>query len=238
MDKITLTSQIDLISPNYKKLPFYKNLFEKRYTKEQTMKSHLQDLARSLGCQGLREIQISKLKDACENGLIEKEDAEKLLDVILDELPAENKKSHLDIRLQMFSESGYSIEQLKKVKPLPEAVAATKIFRDIFEKRNIFEITAAVGAIEKWYVPLAAELESIYLEIGYSSYQVATYSIHKVADQIHSDVCFGFISKYVDESELVNIIDAVADGFKSVLIYDEARFKAAEGELLFGDYLA
>ncbi len=191
------------------------------------MKAHLQDLARSIGCRGLREIQLTKLHLAQEERSFDENDVEALKAAIEDELPGEGRLSHFEIRLQMFDDLGYSREELETVEPLPESTEATALFRSIFVDRSLLEITAAVGAIEQWYVPVAALLEKIYLGMGYSGFQVATYTLHKSADVHHSHAALSFVDKYAEPSDLDLIIDAVDAGFRSVRRYDDGRYAAA-----------
>jgi Iron-containing redox enzyme len=233
-----ISELIDSLSPNYLEMDYYRHLFQDSFSKEQTMKAHLQDLARSLGCLGLREIQLNKLEKLVESEIVSYEDAEELREVICDELPSPNRKSHYEVRLQMFEGCGYSEPQLKRVIPVAEAQEATKIFRNIFHDRSLLEITVAVGAIEKWYVPLAAELEECYLKLGYTPYQVATYTLHKEADEEHSKACYKFINKYSFLLNEYSLIEAVNEGFKSVIMYDNARYKVATSDLLFDSYLS
>lgn len=234
----SLTDMIDAVAPDFYKMTYYKNLFEGEFTKEQTMKAQLQDFARSIGCQGLREIQLKKLNDAVRLGIINHVDGNELRETILDELSSPSKKSHYEIRLQIFENSGYSESTLKKVIPLVDAENATKIFRNIFEQHNLLEITAAVGAIEKWYFPLASKLEKCYLKLGYTQSQVETYTLHKQADQEHSRVCYKFIEKYSMLSEKDVILSAVTEGFRSVILYDDARYTAASGNMSFQNKLS
>jgi len=62
MDSETLIDDLERMSPDYRKMRYYRELFKGNFSKEQTMKAHLQDLSRSAGCLGLREIQLEKLK--------------------------------------------------------------------------------------------------------------------------------------------------------------------------------
>ncbi|MBE9113086.1 hypothetical protein IQ273_27255 [Nodosilinea sp. LEGE 07298] len=229
---------IDSVAPNFLEMNYYKSLFQGSFSKEQTMKAHLQDLARSLGCIGLREIQLNKLAELVKSETVSHEDAEELREVILDELPSLDRKSHYEVRLQMFEGYGYSEPELKRVIPLPEAKEATRIFRNIFYNRSLLEITIAVGAIENWYVPLAAELEKCYLGLGYTPYQVATYTLHKQADYEHSKACYKFIDRYSSLLDENLLLEAVREGFRSVILYDDARYKAATSNLPFESYLS
>lgn len=239
MNKLSrsITEKMDLLAPNFKSFTYYRDLFNDDFSKEQTMKAQLQDLARSIACRGLREIQLEKLDEAVILGGVTQIDGNILKETILDEFSSENTKSHYDIRLQIFDESNYSKKDLEKVLPLPEAKKATEIFRKIFYKGTLIEITAAIGAIEKWYFPLAKELESQYLSLGYTQSQVATYTLHKEADIDHSRVCYDFIEKYSKLTEEHLILNAVKQGFKSVILYDEARYRAATSNLSFENYI-
>ena len=195
------------------------------------MRAHVQDLARSISSRGLREIQLEKLERFRKKNVNADADCRSLQDVIEDELPATGRLSHFQVRIQMFSDLNMSIEQLERVQQLPDSAEAARIFRSIFVDGTLMEITAAVGAIEKWYIPLADRLERTYLALGYSPYQVATYSLHKVADVGHSDVAISFVEKYAQPSEYSKIIEAVRLGFESVRLYDVARFVAATNEV-------
>jgi hypothetical protein len=217
---------------------YYAALFRGDFSVEQTMKAHLQDLARSIGCRGLREIQLRKLDKYLASNLISQEDCELLRAVIEDELPAPGRPSHFDVRVQMFDHLPYDIGTLESVVPLPEAVEATRIFRSIFVDCDLLAITAAVGAIEMWYVPLAADLESCYLHLGYTPHQVATYTLHKQADTNHSTAALEFVERYAPEHFHDDIINAVVAGLRSVRLYDDARYIAAtDASRSIADYL-
>lgn len=208
-------------------LPYYRKLFDGGYSFEATMRAHLQDLARSIASRGLREIQLRKLDLLQASNSLAVSDCLSLREVIEDELPGPGRRSHFDVRIQMFSHLGLPVEHLETIQPLPDAAEAARIFRSIFVERELLEITAAVGAIEMWYIPLAERLERTYLALGYSTSQVATYSLHKTADINHSDVAISFVEKYADPKEYSRILEAVRLGFESVRLYDVARFKAA-----------
>lgn len=228
---------IDSIAPDPTKMPYYSALFAGEFTKDQTMAAQLQDLARSLGCIGLREIQIEKLNNLMSKGCIDSSDGAALMEIIADEFEGENKKSHYAIRLQIFDGSGYTRSQLEQVSPLEASRKATSIFRNIFEQSGVLEITAAVGAIERWYAKLAGKLEEAYLNLGYSPYQVETYHLHKNADIWHSTTSIGFVEKYLHLTTPEKITQSIKEGFESVLLYDEARHEAALRNSPLAQYL-
>jgi len=213
--------------PPIDSLPFYAALFADQFSIEATMRAQLQDLSRSIGCRGLREIQIHKLDLAKESMTITDSDWRLLRDTIEDELPGPGRASHFDVRLQLFEGLQFSREALETVIPLPQSVEGTRIFRKLFEDRSLLEITAAVGAIEQWYVPLAAQLEAHYLRMGYTQRQVATFALHKEADVQHSETALYFAAKYSQRADHAAILEAVDAAFCSVRLYDAARFAAA-----------
>lgn len=222
-----LIELIDSIAPDPAKMPYYSALFAGSFTKDQTMAAQLQDLARSLGCTGLREIQIEKLNSLLRKGCIDLSDSAALMQIIADEFEGENKKSHYAIRLQIFDGSGYTRSLLERVSPLAASRNATSIFRSIFQQSGLLEITAAVGAIERWYAKLAGKLEETYLKLGYSPYQVETYRLHKNADIWHSTTSIRFVEKYLHLTTPEKVTNSIKEGFESVLLYDEARHEAA-----------
>jgi len=213
--------------PPYDSLRYYHGLFRGDFSREDTMRAHSQDLARSVGCLGLREIQIAKLGAFCTCRGVEPKDQLDLRSAIEDELPAAGRPSHLDVRLQMFDNLGLTVDNLMSVLPLPQAVEGTRLFRSIFTDRDLLEITAAVGTIDLWYVPLARLLFESYLSLGYSAHQLATYSLHMDADTHHSSAALSFVEKYVALSEHAQVISSIHTGFQSVVLYDEARYAAA-----------
>lgn len=218
-------------------LPYYNALSKREFNIEDTMRAQLQDLGRALGCQGLRDIQISKLTNAFNQNIINVNDYKVLLATIKDEDASHNRQSHLDMRLQIF-EGICPKDILLNVNPLPQVKRANNCFRDIFN-RSLLEITAAVGAIERWYFPVAEFLEEQYLKRGYTSRQVYTYTIHKVADIEHSSVALDFVFRNVkNNKEKQKVIKAVEDAFKTTKIYDEARYIAAKDkQRTFESYL-
>lgn len=234
-----LLTRIRSLYPDFRELTYYKALLNSEFSESQTMCAHLQDLARSIGCRGLREIQLAKLEEQVALGRVSPSDAQCLRETIEDELPGPNRPSHFDIRLQMFAGMPFSRDLLETVRPLPPAKQATAIFRSLLTDRGLLEITAAVGAIEEWYVPLAAMLEQAYLALGYSTGQVATYALHKSADVAHSESALAFVDKYSRPGDYPAILQAVRDGFRSVELYDDARYLAAtDTSVTFRNYLA
>lgn len=225
--RASLLSQIKDRFPPVESLRFYAALFNNEFSYDATIRAHLQDLSRSIGCRGLREIQLKKLALAVRSLDISQVDEQDLRATIEDELPAPGRPSHFDVRLQLFEGLPFSTRHLEKVIPLPQAIEGTQVFRKIFTDRTILDITAAVGAIEAWYVPLAARLASYYLALGYTPHQVATYTLHKDADVAHSETALRFVATYSTAADHDLILDAVETGFRSVALYDEARFAAA-----------
>lgn len=205
----SLLAQIRSAYPLPQKLPYYERLFSSGWDYDATVRAHLQDLARALGCRGLREIQLERLDDALQSGGADPLDLEGLREAIVDELDAPGKRSHYEVRLMLFEGMGVTQEELERVEPTEESRQGTAIFREIFELGSLVEITAAVGAIEEWYVPLAAQLEACYLELGYTKRQVSTYTLHKVADLRHSAAALGFVAKYAKASEANAVLGAV-----------------------------
>ncbi|MGH9560198.1 MAG: iron-containing redox enzyme family protein, partial [Terracidiphilus sp.] len=225
------------VAPAYKSLRYYGSLFRGEFSKEDTMKAHLQDLARSVGCQGLRQIQLLALDEFCGEHVVDPVDHEHLREAIEDELPGDERPSHWDVRLQMFEGLGFAKHSLMSVTPLQPANEATSLFRDVFTL-SLLEMTAAVGSIELWYVPLASRLFECYRKLGYSDYQLATYSLHATADIGHSSAALAFVDKYSAPDQHAHLLAAVRQGFKSVILYDEARFAAAMDKARdFEDYL-
>ena len=224
----SLLAQIRSAYPDPQSLPYYERLFSSGWDFDATVRAHLQDLARAIGCRGLREIQLARLDEFARGGKADLADIEGLREAILDELDAPGKKSHYEIRLMLFDGMGLLQEELECVEPTEESRKGTFMFREIFERGSLVEITAAVGAIEEWYVPLAARLEAAYLGLGYSKRQVSTYTLHKVADIRHSNAALGFVCKYAEVSEAPNVLEAVRKAFDSVIYYDRARFVAAQ----------
>ena len=225
--------------PAFDDLRYYRLLAQRRWNVQQTMKAHLQDLARSIGCRGLREIQLTKLRDAVMDGEVHATDAADLEEAILDEFPVGDKPSHFDVRLQLFSELGYSAQELETVRPLAPTRDATARFRTIFDDRSLLEISAAVGAIELWYVPVARRLEELYLELGYSQYQVATYTLHGHADIYHSATALGFVEHHARQEDLPALLSTVRAAFASVRRYDDGRYEAAaDDSVTFEAYLS
>lgn len=220
-------------------LRYYRALFAGEFSYAQTLKAQLQDLARSIACQGLREMQMKLISDWESADRISSSDASDLARTVQDELATDGQPSHLDVRLQIFDGLGYERARLERVRPLPPASEAAAIFRSLFEESGLLEMTAAVGAIEQWYVPIAAKLEDQYLSMGYSKYQVATYTMHKRADISHSKSALSFVDRYAKEEDRQRIMNAITAGFRSVKLYDEARYLAAIDETVeFADYLA
>ncbi len=149
-----------------------------------------------------------------------------MLTTIKDEDATSSRPSHLDIRLQIFGDR-YPKETLLTVDPRPEVKEANRLFRLIFTDRSLLEMTAAVGGIEEWYVPIAAMLEDCYLRLGYTTRQVETYSLHKTADRDHSTAAIAFVGKYAHPEREGAILKSVEDAFSTTSLYDLARFRAA-----------
>ena len=209
-----------------KNMPYYYALSEGKFNKEDTMRAQLQDLGRSLGCKDLRSIQTAKLIESFNSNIVSYKDYISLLSAIKDEDETHNKQSHLDMRLQIF-EGICPKEVLLTVDPLLQVKEANKSFRDIFD-RSLLEITATIGAIELWYFPIAEFLESQYLKRGYTQRQVYTYTIHKTADIAHSKIALDFVARHIkSDEERKAVIKSIRDGFRTTMLYDEARYSAA-----------
>lgn len=215
------------LAPTFSDLEYYARLQRQEFSYEQTMRAHTQDLARAIGCRGLRELQLAALEDARMGEDVDEVDAAVLQEVIEDELPSPGRRSHFDARIQMFDGSDVGQACLEQVIPLPATIAGISVFRELFESGSLLEMTVAIGAIEAWYVDVAHRLEGLYLGLGYSDAQVATYTLHAHADVEHSTAALGFVDKYATASEHATMMRAVSEGFRSVRLFDEARLEAA-----------
>lgn len=215
------------LAPTFSELEYYSRLQRNEFSFSQTMRAHTQDLARSVGCRGLRELQLAALVDARMAASFDDVDAAELQAVIEDELPSPGRRSHFDVRAQMFEGTGVGPDCLDRVIALAATSAGITVFCQLFESGSLLEMTAAVGAIESWYVDVARRLERLYLALGYSDTQVETYALHAQADVWHSTAALSFVDKYVTPSEHAGVVRAVNDGFRSVRLLDEGRLEAA-----------
>ena len=223
-----IIKEIEGMFVNIEQLPYYSSLLKNEFTNQDTMRAQLQDLGRAVGCMGLRNIQIAKLKEEHANGCIQPNDFKRLHEAIIDEDEQNERPSYFDIRLQIFTDK-YPKDVLLSVDPLPEVKEANKRFKALFTDRSLVEITAAVGSIEKWYVPVAAMLEKAYLMLGYTPRQVETYTLHKIADVEHSEIALDFVIKYANSREKKDaVLNVVKEGFATTYLYDLARQKAAK----------
>lgn len=236
IESMSLREQILNVFPDFTDLPYYGALAAGTVTYEQSMRAHTQDLARSIGCRGLREIQLEHLNAALEHGNVTRLDASALREAIEDEVTSDPARSHYAVRLQMFANPAVRGQSLEFVRSLAPTRQATEMFRSLFESGSLITMTAAVGAIELWYVPVAERLEQLYLDLGYTPYQVATYTLHKEADVLHSQTALDFVETYVESEDWPLVIAAVRLGFDSVRLYDEGRLEAAESTTDFVDF--
>src|SRR5437870_1621322 len=66
------------LAPSFSDLEYYAELARGSFTLEQTLRAHTQDLARSIGCRGLRELQLLALQRAVESGQVSAGPADRL----------------------------------------------------------------------------------------------------------------------------------------------------------------
>ena len=153
--------------------------------------------------------------------------ADALEAVIEDELPGAGRRSRFEVRAQMFDGSGVPATWLQHVVALGATNEGIRVFRALFESGCLLEMTVAVGVIEAWYVDVARRLEALYLNLGYSAGQVATYTLHARADVGHSTVALEFVDEYAAAADHADLVQAVRRGFQSVRLFDQLRLEAA-----------
>ena len=125
------------LAPDFSDLEYYARLQRHEFSYEQTMRAHTQDLARSIGCRGLRELQLAALAAFRMAGSVDEGDAAALQEVIEDELPSADRRSHFDVRAQMFDGSPVSQGNLEEVTSLPATIAGIGVFRRLFESGSL-----------------------------------------------------------------------------------------------------
>jgi hypothetical protein len=234
---LRLLAQIEQAAPKFEELPYYRALAAGEFTYQQTINAQLQDLGRSIACRGLREMQVAKLWDAASDGRIAIQDLKLLLAAIEDEAGRDSAPSHFEIRLQMFEPLGVSVAELETVQALPPAREASQIFRALFDLEDVRLTTIGVGAIEHWYVPVASRLFKLYRELRYSDHQLETYSLHAEVDQEHSRTALEFFSKSCDSIDPGALAEVLSLSFRSVRLYDDARYDAATSGMKYSDFL-
>jgi hypothetical protein len=101
---------------------------------------------------------------------------------------------------------------------------------EIVERADVFELLAILGAIEDWYVPVAAFFEAEYRRRGFSGREVETYSVHRAADAWHSNASLSALERHEGRLDPESLARYVAAAFETARVYDARKPDFADWE--------